>query len=109
MKLRYPAYFRLLVIGVISMNALVAWSQPKSEQVTTDMLKSMTYDKDPEAPAVFLFDIGKSKFIENATGQFEIHFTRKLRIKIYDKDAYNLGNIHKRKRFAEKRIHNLLC
>lgn len=40
-----------------------------------------SYDKDPDAEAIVLFDIGKSQFVESASG-YDIKFTRHKRIKI---------------------------
>lgn len=52
-----------------------------------------TYDKDPEAGAVVLFDVGKSEFFENTRkGEYEIRFTRHRRIKILDDSALEYAN-----------------
>lgn len=52
----------------------------------------VSYDKDPDAEAVILFDIGKSKFIDSPEG-YDIEFTRTKRIKIFDRSALDYAKI----------------
>lgn len=53
------------------------------------------YPKDPKAPAVILFDIGKSVFVDNIIdGGYDIEFTRHKRIKIFDKSAFNYAEVN---------------
>ncbi|HLF62604.1 MAG TPA: DUF3857 domain-containing protein [Saprospiraceae bacterium] len=50
--------------------------------VSVETFDMQVYDKDPEADAVVLFDIGHARFYEDNTGGFNISFTRTKRIKI---------------------------
>ncbi|MDE5421334.1 DUF3857 domain-containing protein [Ancylomarina sp. DW003] len=52
----------------------------------------VTYEKDPKAEAVIIFDAGKSKFID-ADGGYNIKFTRKKRIKILNTKGIALSKI----------------
>ncbi len=54
--------------------------------------KLKTYKKDPKAEAVIIFDVGKSKFIDE-DGGYIIKFTRKKRIKILNKKGIKFSEI----------------
>lgn len=51
-----------------------------------------TYDKDPEADAVILFDKGESLFADTDNG-FEIQFTREKRLKILKESAIDYAEV----------------
>ena len=59
----------------------------KFGKLSEEELKMTMYDKDPDAPAVVLFDKGSC-----VIGKSDL-FTRHLRIKIFKKTAYEHGNI----------------
>lgn len=56
-------------------------------EVTHEEIKMSIYEKDTIADAVVLFDIGKSTFIDDGDGNFNIKFIRHRRIKIFNKEA----------------------
>lgn len=60
--------------------------------ITKEELKMTHYAKDSIANALVLFDIGTSVFEKNNSG-FDIKFTRKTRIKIFNKSGYKHANI----------------
>lgn len=53
----------------------------------------VSYDKDHEAGAVVLFDIGEAVFYKTDKGDYDIRFTRVKRIKILDQTAYDYAEI----------------
>ena len=57
----------------------------KFGKLSEEEIKMTQYDKDPDAPAVILFDKGES--------DSEYGFTRHIRIKIFNKSAYEHANI----------------
>ncbi len=78
--------FFLLSI-IISTNP--TYSQEYSKKwgkLTQKEVDLKVYEKDPEAEAVVLFDIGESVFIDTETG-YDIQFTRTKRIKILDRSG----------------------
>ena len=53
-------------------------------------LEMTRYEADTNASAVILFDFGKTLFQYNESlGRFQIHFERHVRVKIFDKEAYD--------------------
>ncbi|MBN1187595.1 MAG: DUF3857 domain-containing protein [Bacteroidales bacterium] len=61
-------------------------------QITTPDIDLQTYDKDPDAEAVIIYDIGESKFLEEAD-RFYILFKRQTRIKILKESGLNYAEI----------------
>lgn len=61
-------------------------------EVSKEELTLTTYEADPEAEAVVLFDLGKSVFIDRERS-YDIKFTRHKRIKILDKTAFDQAEI----------------
>ncbi len=57
----------------------------KFGKLSDEEIKMTKYDKDPDAPAVVLFDIGESNS--------DYGYTRHSRIKIFKKSAYDYANI----------------
>ncbi len=62
-------------------------------KINRDELTLSEYDKDPEAEAVILFDIGETKFVDTQNGGYVINFTRTKRIKIFDKSASDFAEV----------------
>jgi Domain of Unknown Function with PDB structure (DUF3857) len=56
-------------------------------------VKMTSYDKDPNASAVVLFDYGDVQFTYSENDGFKREFEVHIRIKILKKDAYDLANI----------------
>ena len=80
----------LLVALLLSTFCLMAQNDAKPLKVkfgklSDEEIKMTKYDKDPDAPAVILFDKGES---DAGYG-----FTRHIRIKIFKKSAYEYANI----------------
>jgi hypothetical protein len=77
----------LLTIFLLSIEkAIGQLHTPEHERSIDNELLMTNYEKDPEAEAVVLYDIGKSVFDKNTIGYF-IRFTRKTRIKILKKEG----------------------
>ena len=67
----------------------------KFGKVSKEELLMKVYEKDSSADAVILSDIGNLHFVYNNTENhrgFEYKYTRHLRIKIFNKNAYNYAN-----------------
>ena len=62
-------------------------------QVSEEEMEMTKYDKDPDAEAVVLYDIGKAEFVNAKGGGYDIKFVRKKRIKILDRSAISRGEI----------------
>lgn len=61
--------------------------------VLTETEKSMTrYEKDPDAAAVILFDIGESYFYDSDNG-YDIRFTRTKRVKIFSRAGFDHASV----------------
>lgn len=61
--------------------------------VLTDVEKGMIrYEKDPEAAAVVLFDIGESYFYDSDNG-YDIRFTRTKRVKIFSRAGFDHATV----------------
>jgi transglutaminase-like putative cysteine protease len=59
-----------------------------------EILKMKVYPKDSSAEAVVLFDVGNIYFKINTTsGGFDFVFERHKRIKVFNKEAYDLANV----------------
>ncbi|MGB3464101.1 MAG: DUF3857 domain-containing protein, partial [Cyclobacteriaceae bacterium] len=61
-------------------------------QITEEEWAIDSYDEDPEAEAIILFDKGETRFIES-DGGYKMRFTRHKRIKILDKKGEKYANI----------------
>src|SRR4051812_6615492 len=51
------------------------------------------YDIDSSASGVVLFDIGSSKYVGNTDGHFSIEFKRHTRIRLLNRNSYDLASI----------------
>jgi hypothetical protein len=73
--------------------SIVAQKMPiKFGKVGMEDLQMTGYEKDPNASAVILCDFGKTIFQYNDNVGFQLHFTRNVRIKIFNKEAYDWAN-----------------
>ena len=88
-----------LISAAILLVAFLGYAQNKEELKVkfgkiSDKEAAMTaYDKDPDAPAVVLFDKGSLDFDFDDKKFFSGNYYRHTRIKIFKKEAYNLANI----------------
>ena len=87
----------LFTLFILSLSIVSLQAQKQEFQfghVSNEELKMTTYDKDPEAEAVILYDKGKSSFrIDREKNQLNIIYKRTSRIKIFKKSALDRSNI----------------
>lgn len=85
-----------LLIFTLLLITICVQAQPQASRfgrVSDEELDMKVYSPDSSAPAVILFDIGKSEFVYNQTnGGFELKFTRHVRIKILTPDGFEWGD-----------------
>lgn len=84
----------IFILVFLSIFAFGQQEDPKFGQITLEELNMKSYDKDSAASALILYDFGKSKFVVNAEGDFEIEFHRHMKIKIFSKASFDLGNFN---------------
>jgi Domain of Unknown Function with PDB structure (DUF3857)/Transglutaminase-like superfamily len=65
----------------------------KFGKISDAEIKMKAYEKDPDAPAVVLFDKGSMDFDYDEKKYFQGNYFRHARIKIFKKEAYNFANI----------------
>ncbi|MEO1053557.1 MAG: DUF3857 domain-containing protein [Bacteroidota bacterium] len=88
-------YFFLTTLSVMLIGISVLHAQELSREfgkISKAEFDLTRYEKDPDAEAVVLFDIGKSSFYDDNTG-FNIRFVRKRRIKILKKTGTGYGEV----------------
>jgi transglutaminase-like putative cysteine protease len=61
--------------------------------VTEKEMLMDSYDKDPDAEALILFNTGEVKYVETGNGDYNIRLTRKIRYKIFQKSALDLAEV----------------
>ena len=83
----------LLVFCIADAPAARQSPSVKFGKVDSDDLEMKSYQPDPEAKAVVLFDKGISSFTYNQATGFNIQFERHKRIKILSKDGYSWANM----------------
>jgi hypothetical protein len=87
---------RLLLIAVLAFFVFPATAQEKSEykfgKVNPGHFKE-TYPLAANENAIVLADIGKSQIVDNPKGGFSLEFKRYTRIKILNKNGYDVANI----------------
>lgn len=81
-----------IVICIFSQGAISQTISHKFGEVSKEEVMLEQYDKDPEASALVLYDIGKSVFTNDDNG-FDIRFTRTKRIKIFNKAGLDYAEI----------------
>lgn len=81
--------FLLMLIGTNS-----GYAQPErfGKNVEADLEKTV-YELAPDAPAVVLFDVGHAEYKYDETEGFQIFFTRHRRVKILDKNAFDMADV----------------
>ncbi|MDX1941213.1 MAG: DUF3857 domain-containing protein [Saprospiraceae bacterium] len=65
----------------------------KFGKIAKEELTMSTYDKDPDAVAVVLYDVGSTQFNYNTSKGFQYTFERKTRIKILRKEGYEYADV----------------
>jgi hypothetical protein len=87
---KYIAIAILMTLGIIKSPSLKA--QYGFGGATEEHMQITRYDKDPEAEALVLVDVGESYFSDNR-GVYEIFFTRIKRIKIFTKAGIKYATV----------------
>ncbi len=72
---------KLCVLLVLSFNVLILFSQKNSKD-RDDVFAMERYEKDPDAEALIVYDIGETSFIDSDEGGFVLQFKRRCRIKV---------------------------
>lgn len=85
--------FCVLFLSIASLS-YGQFKAPRFGKIEPSELAMTKYDKDTAADALILFDDGKSYFVTNGDGNFQIVFERHCRIKIFKKSAFDLANIN---------------
>lgn len=78
---------KTLILTVFTLLCCLSYSQTQDitfGEISKEEIEMKTYEKDPSARAVILFDKGKSIFYDTDNG-YDIRFTRHKRIKVFDK------------------------
>ena len=70
----------------ISSHVISQKKEIKFGEISTQEIEMPNYEKDPEAKAVVLFDVGKAIFFDTKRRGYNIRFTRHKRIKIFNKN-----------------------
>ncbi len=85
---------RKFVVGfcLLIVSSLSSIAQESSFGQVTEEDFNTVFENEEDAPAVILFDIGKSEF-RNEDNYFKIHFTRTIRIKINSKEGLGYGEV----------------
>ena len=90
---------KALILLAILFLASISRAQSKEElkvkfgKISEQEIAMTAYDKDPDAPAVILFDKGSLDFDFDHKKFFTGNYYRHTRIKIFKKEAYDLSNI----------------
>ena len=82
-----PILLSFLLLAAINVQAQFQFGKISQAEVDMDQC---AFDSDAEA--VVLFDIGQSSFV-NVDGGLDIQFTRTRRIKIFNKDGFDWGEV----------------
>jgi len=85
--------FCVLFLSIASLS-YGQFKAPRFGKIEPSELAMTKYNKDTAADALILFDDGKSYFVTNGDGNFQIVFERHCRIKIFKKSAFDLANIN---------------
>lgn len=81
--------FSAFILALMVSSALHAQKKPKFGQIDIEDLKMTVYPQDSSAGAVILMDYGKTTLDHN----IEVLFTRHVRIKILNKDAFDWADV----------------
>jgi len=83
----------LVFSALFSLSAFGQAYDPLLTEISSDALAMKNYALDPMAEAVVLNSAGNIRFVENSYGQFEVHFVKRIQIKIFNKDGYRFGEV----------------
>ncbi|MBX2842475.1 MAG: DUF3857 and transglutaminase domain-containing protein [Flammeovirgaceae bacterium] len=65
---------------------------PEFGKISMEEISAKNYEKDKSAEAVYLYDIGKARFLYTGD-RFKIIFDRRVRIQIFKKEGFDQANI----------------
>lgn len=83
-------YRRLLLICIFLISTVNLFAQSPTQtfgRFCADDFKMERYDKDPDAEAVMLYDIGSSYFLQSNDG-YTLYFERRMKIKVLNKSGF---------------------
>ena len=82
-----------IAVALLFLHPALAQQYSKEFGVVSNSEFALTvYEKDPEAEAVVLFDIGESVFFDTSEG-YDIRFTRSKRIKVLNRAGINYAEV----------------
>ena len=87
---------QILTTFLLIVSSLHVFGQRFSEEygiISFSELEMDKYEKDPEATAVVLFDIGETKFVNNINGGYDMIYKRKKRVKVLNAAEAELADI----------------
>ena len=82
----------LFVLFLISVHLFSQRPDMRYRRVADELVKMERYEADTTANAVILGDYGVKEIRYNKNSGFQLYFTRHLRIKIFNRDAFDLAN-----------------
>jgi hypothetical protein len=86
------SYLSLIIILLFAAGELKSQRIPAFGIVVKEEIEMKEYEKDKDAEAVVLFDLGKSSFVNTDNG-FDVLFERRTRIKIFNKAGYKHADV----------------
>ncbi len=93
MKFQMKNFVLLLLLMIGSGAALAQPEGTKFGKISKEELSMAAYDKDPDAVAVVLYDVGNTRFNYNQSKGFQHIYERTTRIKILRKEGYDYSNV----------------
>lgn len=88
---------RLTLLLIFLLSTVLSFGQIRKhefEVLRKSEKELLVYDKDTNAAAVILFDIGKTRFVQNERSAFDIVFQRTKRIKVLKDAGTDAGEIY---------------
>src|SRR3954451_20689150 len=87
-----PAIFFSFLLTV-SMHGFSEKPNSKFGDIKPADFSTSIYNIDSSASGVVLFDIGSSKYVGNTSGHFSIEFKRHTRIRLLNRNSFDLASI----------------
>ncbi|MBK7007800.1 MAG: hypothetical protein IPH36_03815 [Saprospiraceae bacterium] len=88
---------RILIFGLLLIVPILAKAQPTLQvefgKVLADDFSNTSYELDPEAGAVILFDKGQLDFVSDNKGWFDLRLRRHCRIHILKNSGFEVATI----------------
>ncbi len=85
-------FFYILLLAT-SLAAIAQDYSYEFKKITSNEVNLKSYEKDKDAPALILYDIGKTSIIENHDGGLELQFEHRRKIKIFNQAGYEYAEI----------------